>query len=93
MRKNKKIKGAKISGSQLKILQYADDTEIFATTEDSIKELFSVIGKYERGTGTKINVEKTEGLWLGSWKQRTDKPFNLDWKNSNVKCLVRYMDW
>ena len=55
--------------------------------EDSIKELFSVIGKYERGTGTKINVEKPEGLWLGSWKQRTDEPFNLDWKNSNVKCL------
>ena len=65
----------------------ADDTEIFVTTEDSIKESFNVIGKYERGTGAKINVEKTEGLWLGSWKQRTDKPFNLDWKNSKVKCL------
>ena len=86
-RKSEKIKGVKISGSELKILQYADDTEIFATTEDSIKEIFNVIGKYERGTGAKINVEQTEGLWLGSWKQRTDKPFNLDWKNSKVKCL------
>ena len=87
LRKNEKIKGAKISGSELKILQYADDTEYFATTEDSIKQIFNVIGKYERGTGAKMNVEKTEGLWLGSWKQRTDKPFNLDWKNSKVKCL------
>ena len=87
IKKNEKIKGVKISGSELKILQYADDTEIFATMEDSIKEIFNVIGKYESSTGTKINVEKMEGLWLGSWKQRTDKPFNLDWKNSKVKCL------
>ena len=36
---------------------------------------------------TSKGVEKTEGLWLGSWKQRTDKPFNLDWKSSRVKCL------
>ena len=67
-----------------KILQYADDKEVFATTEDSMKEIFNVIGKYERGTGTKIDVEKTEGLWLGSWKQRTDKLLDLDRKNSKV---------
>ena len=58
---------------------------LLVTTEDSIKEIFNIIGKYEKGTGAKINVEKAEGLWLGSWKQRTDKPFNLDWKNSKVK--------
>ena len=60
-KEKRKIKGVKISGSELKILQYADDTEIFATTEDSIKEIFNVIGKYERGTGAKINVEKRRG--------------------------------
>ena len=32
-------------------------------------------------------LKKRRGLWLGSWKQRTDKPFNLDWKSSKVKCL------
>ena len=44
VRKNEKIEGVKISGSELKILQYAGDTEIFTTTEDSIKEIFNVIG-------------------------------------------------
>ena len=78
---------SKYQAEDTTMLQYADDTEIFATTEDSIKEIFNVTGKYERGTGAKINFEKTEGLWLGSWKQRTDKPFNLDWKSSKVKCL------
>ena len=87
IRKNEKIRGVKISNSELKILQYADDTEIFATTEESIEEIFKVIQKYEKGTGAKANVEKTEGLWLGSWKKGTDRPFNLDWKNSKVKAL------
>ena len=71
----------------LKFLQYADDTEIFATTDESINEFFCIIDKYEQGTGAKINVEKTEGLWLGNWKKRTDKPFNVDWKNKKVRVL------
>ena len=54
----KKIPGIKISNSELKLLQYADDTEIFATTEESIEEIFKVIQKYEKGTGAKINVKK-----------------------------------
>ena len=62
IRKNEKIRGIKISNSELKIIQYADDTEIFATTEESIEEIFEVIQKYEKGTGAKINVEKTEEL-------------------------------
>ena len=76
IRKNERIRGIKISNSELKILQYAVDTEIFATTEESIEEIFKVIQKYEKGTGAKINAkktkQKTEGLWLGSWKERSD---------------------
>ena len=75
IRENEKIQGVKILN--LKILQYADDTEIFATTNESINEIFYIIDKYEKGTGAKINVEKTEGLWLGNWKKRTDRPFNI----------------
>ena len=62
VRKNEKIKGVKISGSELKILQYADDTEIFATTEDSIKEIFNVIGKYMGGVqAQKLMLRKRRG--------------------------------
>ena len=63
--KNESIQGVKITGSELKILQYADDTEIFVTTEDSIKEIYNITGKYEKSTGAKINVEKI-GIWIGT---------------------------
>ena len=62
IRKNEKIPGIKISNSELKILQYADDTKIFATTEESIEEIFKVIQKYEKGTGAKLNVKKRKGF-------------------------------
>ena len=65
IRKNEKIQGVKILNSELKVLQYADDTENFATTDESINEIFYIIDKYEKGTGAKINVEKTEGLIFG----------------------------
>ena len=39
IRKNEKIQGVKILNSELKIVQYADDTEIFATTDESINEI------------------------------------------------------
>ena len=28
-----------------------------------------------------------QGLWLGSWKGRIDKPLDLDWKSTSVKVL------
>ena len=46
--KNEKIQGVKILNSELTILQYADDTEIFATTDESINEIFYIIDKDER---------------------------------------------
>ena len=48
----------KISNSELKILQYAEDTEIFPTTDRSINEIFHIIDTYENGTDAKINVEE-----------------------------------
>ena len=32
-------------------------------------------------------MEETEGLWLGNWKKRTDRPFNIDWKSNKVRVL------
>ena len=54
----KKIQGVRISSSELRILQYADDTEIFATTEESIEEISKVIRKYEKGTSEKFMSKK-----------------------------------
>ena len=45
----------------------------------SLAVLFNVIRIYEQGSGAKLNISKTEAMWLGAWRSRTDQPFGLSW--------------
>lgn len=71
------LPGAK--GLQFKVSQYADDTTAFVKNEKSLSSLFKVINDFERGSGAKLNLSKTEALWLGAWRDRPDKPLGLSW--------------
>ena len=66
-------------GLHFKVRQYADDTTSFLKDFLSLTNLFNVISVYERGTGAKLNRSKTEAMWLGAWKSRTDEPLGLTW--------------
>ena len=39
-------------------MQYADDTELFVTDDESINHIFFELKFYETTTGAKVNVEK-----------------------------------
>ena len=75
IRTNKDIKGFTIKEIEQKILQYADDTQIVVTNDESIAEVFRQLKEYELATGAKVNIRKTEGLFIGKWKNRHDKTF------------------
>ena len=62
-----------------KCSSYADDTTVAVTTEQSIEETFSVYSTYERASGAKLNRGKSKAIWAGSWKDRTDTPYGLQW--------------
>ena len=87
LRTNRKIKGYKYGNQEYKSSQYADDLIMCITDVSSIKEVFEVFGKYERATNSKLNRSKTEALWVGKWKNRTDTPYNLKWNKYYSKCL------
>ena len=72
----KDINGITINSIEQKILQYPDDTQIIVTTDKSINEVFQQLRLYEDARGAKVNVQKTEGLFIGKWKNRHDKPFD-----------------
>lgn len=42
---------------------------------------------YERGSGSKFNMSKSRGLWLGSWSGRSDPPVALEWSSVKIKVL------
>ena len=66
-------------GAQYKVGLYADDTTSFVKTVRSLERLFDVICLYEQGSGAKLNVSKTEAMWLGAWRSRVDQPLGLTW--------------
>ncbi len=72
---------------QFKCSGYADDTTIAPTSDESIEEIFAVYSKFERASGARLNRGKSKGMWLRSWKQRTDTPL-VSSGLSNSLCWV-----
>ena len=71
----------------VKLVQHADDTTVFLTNNEEFPKLTNILKIFSEGTGSKINQQKTTGLWLGTWKTRTDKPGGYKWVNDKIKIL------
>ena len=69
------------------VSQYADDTTLLCTSDDEIKEVFSIYDDYERASGAKLNMEKCKGLWCGSWRGRSVSPVDIQWSSKSITCL------
>ena len=54
------------ANSYLKIRQYADESTCFVKDTFLLQNLFYLLRKYARGTGAKLNLSKTEAMWLGA---------------------------
>ena len=76
-----------VSSSLSPISQYADDTSVIVVSDDAIKATFETYSVFEKASGSKLNLSKSKGLWLGSWNGRQDPPVNLDWSSGKIKIL------
>ena len=66
---------------------YADDTSVVVTSDLAIITVFEVYSKFEKGSGSKLNLSKCEGLWLGSWRDRAEAPVAINWTSTKIKVL------
>ena len=65
-------------------------TLILDGTRSSIERSFVLLNIFAKLSGLKVNYEKTEALWIGSFKNRTDKLAinqNIRWNIRKVKSL------
>ena len=65
----------------------ADDTTVFIEDISSGNVLFTLLGLFEKWSGLGLNKEKTEAMWLGVWRDRTDTPLPVLWPNNPILCL------
>jgi hypothetical protein len=72
------IKGIEVNRANIKISQFADDTQIFAETFKDITKALRWVAIYEkRATGSKVNAHKYVGIKWGTAKNKhTPLEFN-----------------
>ena len=77
------IKGIKIPGlnTDLKMSLYADDNTGYFTSNISVTKYFNYIDQFQKISGSKINYRKSNGMYLGKWKNRSDHAFGISWIN------------
>ena len=69
----KYIQGLNTENCPILISQYADDTSLMLDgTETSLRESIDELDKFAKISGLKINLTKTQIIWIGSKKYSTD---------------------
>ena len=74
------FKGISIDGLETKLLQFADDTTAILSDLDSAQALFILLELFEKASGLKLNVTKTEAMWIGSLRNCKSEPLGVKWK-------------
>ena len=53
--------------------------------------LFDTYSWFEAASGSKLNVSKSKGFWLGAWNNRRDLLVQLEWTSEKIKVLGVYV--
>lgn len=91
IRTSNQIEGIQIISNNeekaIKISQLADDTTLFLKNENEIKSALSIINDFGKHSGLKLNINKTEGMWLGRFKNRQFNIENINFTKTTIECL------
>ena len=92
VRKNPNIKCVSWEGRPVNILMYADDTTIILDgSKDSLKQTISMLNAFAVFSGLKINIDKTEAMFIGSLLGSPPLDLGTDcklkWTKGPVKAL------
>ena len=80
------IKGINIAGLETKLSQFADDATAVLSDLDSAWALFGLLELFEKASGLKLNVTKTEAMWIGSLQNCENEPLGV-----NCKTCVKFI--
>lgn len=81
IRENKNISGIKIGEVEVKLSQLADDTTCFFSDEKSAKICLKVFDDFKNLSGLKVNLSKTEAIWIGRDKFNREGSLPIKWSN------------
>ena len=88
IRQDLHIKGIEILGNELRLSQYADDTNHFCADLASVEKALEIVDNFGSLAGLKLNrKKKTKAIWLDKWENSKSNPLQLKWLRNPVKIL------
>ena len=81
------VKGINVFGNELKVSQFADDTNLFCADLISVEKALNIVNDFGRIAGLQLNMKKTKAIWLGKWANNKTKPLDTKWMHTPVKIL------
>ena len=85
IRQDLHVKGIEVLGKELKLSQYADDTNLLCADLASVEKALEIINNFGMLAGLKLNRKKTKALWLGKLKNNKGNPLQLKWLHTQLK--------
>ena len=71
------FKGINLFGNELKLSQFADDTNLFCADLISVERALNLVNDFGRIAGLRLNMKKTKAIWLGKWANNKTNPLDM----------------
>ena len=87
IRQDSSVKHIKIFGHEMKLSQFADDTNLFTTNLASVENALKIVGDFGKIAGLLLNIKETKAIWLEKWANNKSCPLGMKWLHTAVKIL------
>ena len=86
IRQDPSIKGIKLFGNEIKVSQFADDTNLFCADLTSVENVLRTVGDFGVLSGLTLNIKKSlKEIWLGKLEKNKLNPLQLKWLRTPVR--------
>jgi exonuclease III len=93
IRESQDVQGIRLGSKEIRITQYVDDLTVFVENINSANQVFTILKKFHKAAGLKINMDKTEAMWLGRDRASIEKPIKIKWPKEPIKALGIYLSY
>ena len=93
IRQSENVKGISICGNEVKLSQFADDTNLICSDLKSVENAVSIVIDFGSISGLNLNKEKTKAMWLGESANNRNAPLQLKWVNGPTRFLGVFLSY
>ena len=84
------IKGINIGNFDIKLSAFADNTYFLTLETQSLRHIPETCSVFEDYSSLKLNLDKSQGCWIGAAKDKLDKPLECGWINIERETIIYF---